>query len=614
MQNMLGALRSLRRCLSDSPAQTLQRLLQHRSALSLSQLNEGLSEVVKQYQTSEADRSTLTTPQSLALTNEVTRGFGELEAEGLVTFCQWQSQAAKYRFGWQELQAADKNKLTERLQDLTQRKVLTSLQLQSLLQSLSEMKSPAHKFVSNAIEERLAAPDVTWTITEILDLLGRLASVNRRSRKLMELTVKRTQAVDFRLLDTVTLVKYYESLCNVELFYHYKRYTDYVDRVAHHLLGKAKDAEESVMSSLLKAHFGLKFHRVHWGKQLLAVLSARFDIPPSPHFLCNTIHLLVSLQDSDKALIPPDFGKKLFAEAAKLLPGLNGEEQEAVFSAVQSLLPCMPAALVHTTRHLAAHCSSRLWIVAAARALEASQEDASFLLTELPSLLRDVPNYSPEARLALLSAIYSKRGVSPFELLESTILSTFEALFKSEPAAALRLMGKLVKHSNYLLREKLDYMRSEALKLMALPWPHELASYWLVYLGFFVCKGNEGEWTKALQANTNRIKFGDLEQAVDLLEDADDCEASVVLTLESLQSCLSSEALVLSHKFLNKNSDFRLVQRYVQLLNRADPNQVSRTVLLASLSNITKLILAHSLHPVLAAFIPALQRLRTVLP
>ena len=52
----------------------------------------------------------------------------------------------------------------------------------------------------------------------------------------------------------------------------------------------------------------------------------------------------------------------------------------------------------------------------------------------------------------------------------------------------------------------------------------------------------------------------------------------------------------------------------VQLLNRADPNQVSRTVLLASLSNITKLILAHSLHPVLAAFIPALQRLRTVLP
>lgn len=611
---MLWALRSLRRCLSDSPVQTLQRLLLHRSALSLSQLNEGLSEVVKQYQTSEADRNALASPQSVALTKEVTTGMGELEAEGLVAFCQWQSQAAKHRFGWHEVQAADKDKLTERLQDLTQRKVLTSLQLQSLLQSLSELKNPALKFVSDAIEERLAAPDATWTTPEILDLLSRLANINKRSRKMMDSTSRRVRAIDFRQLDTVTLVKYYESLCNVELFYHNKRYTDYVDRVALHLLGKAKDAEESVLTSLLKAHFGLKFHRVHWGKQLLAMLSVRLDVPPSPHFLCSTIRLLVSLQESDKALIPPDLGKKLFAEAAKLLPGMSDEEQEAVFSAVQSMVPCMPAALVHATRHLAAHCSSRLWLVAAARALEASQEDASFLLTELPSLLREIPNYSPEARLTLLSSIYSKRGVSPFELLESTILSTFEAIFKSEPAAALRIVGRLVKHNNNLLKEKLDYMRTEALKLMSLPWPQELATYWLLYLGFFVCKGNEREWTKALQANTSRIKFGDLEQAADLLEDADDCEPSVVLTLESIQSCLSPEALVLSHKFLNKNSDSRLVQRYVQLLNRIDPNQVSRSVLLASLSNITKLVLAHSLHPALPAFIPALQRLRAVLP
>lgn len=611
---MLGALRSLRRCLSDSPAQTLQRLLQHRSSLSLSQLNAGLSEVVKQYQASEADRSILTTPQSLTLTNEVTRNFEKLEAEGLATFCQWHSLAAKLRFGWQELQTADKDKLTQRLQDLTQRKVLTPLQLHSLLQSLIELKNPAKNLVSDAIEERLVAPNVTWTITEILDLLDRLASVSRRSRKLMESTAKRVQTVDFRLLGTATLVKYYESICNMELFYHHKRFSDYVDRVAHHLLGKAKDAEENVLSNLLKAHFGLKFHRVNWGKQLLAVLSTRLDVPSSPQFLCSTIHLLVSLQDSDKALIPPELGKKLFAEAAKLLPGLSGEEQEAVFSAVQTLMPSMPASLVHTTRHLAAHSSSRLWLVAAARALEASQEDASFLLTELPHLLREVPNYSPEARLSLLSAIYSKRGVSPFEPLESTILSTFETLFKSEPVNALRLVGRLVKHSNYLLREKLDYMRTEALKLMALPWPQELASYWLINLGFFVCKGNEAEWTKAIQANMSRIKFGDLEQAVDLLEDADDCESSIILTLENLQSSLSSEALVLSHKFLNKNSDSRLVQRYMQMLNRADPNQVSRSILLASLGNISKLVLTHSLHHVLEKFIPALQRLRTVLP
>ena len=607
---MLWSLRCLRRGLGDSPSQTLHRLLQQKSSLSLAQLNQGLFEVVQQSVASAIDHTSLTSVQCLQLARQVSDGVGDLEAGQLVTFCQWQSLATRHYFGWRELVAVDTDRLRERLEDFTQRRELSTLQLQSLLQSLSELKYPSVKLVSDVIEERLAAPEGSWTTQEMLDLLLRLTHMNRHSRKLMDLTARRLQAMDFRKLDITALAQYYENLCTVELFYHNQRYTQLVDRVARHLLEKAKDAEEAVLLNFLETHFRLKFHRVLLGKQLLTVLNTRLDGSPSPKFLFAAIRLLISLQDSDQVLIPPDLGRRLFTEAAKLLAGSSTADQELVFSAVQVLLPRLPPALVQAGNRLAAHCPSRLWLVAAVRAFEAAQEDASALLTQLPSLLKEVTTYTAEDRLAVLSAVYSKRGVSPFELLESEVLASFEGILQADQVGALRLMEKVIKHSNYLLREKLDYLRREALKLMTLPWPQELPPHSLLYLGFFLCKGNEDVWVQALQANPGKIQPRDLMMAMDQVEDADDCEASVLLTLESLQSSLSADIVVSSHKLLDKNSDPRLVQRYLQLLNRVDPGQVSKHLLLVSFSGIIRLVLTHSLQAVLSAYLPALQRLR----
>lgn len=607
---MLWAVGSLRRCLGDSPSQTLHRLFRQGSSLSLSQLNQSLSEVVEQSVASAIDRTSLVSPQCLQLIRQVNAGVGDLDAGQLVTFCQWQSLAARHYFGWKELVPVDKDRLKERLEDFTKRQMLTTLQLQSLLQSLSDLKLPSVRIVSEVVEERLATPGASWTMQEMLDLVWRLARISKNSRRLMDLTARRLQAMDFPQWDTAALVRYYESLCNVELFYHNKRYTDLVDRVARHLLDKAKNAEETVLLDLLETHFGLKFHRVNLGKQLLAVLNTRLDVSPSPKFLLASIRLLTSLQDPDKSLMSPDLGKKIFAEASKLLPGSSSAEQEAIFTGVQDLLPRLPPSLVQAGNHLAVHCSSYLWLVTAVRAFETAQEDASSLLAQLPSLLKEVATYTLEDRLAVLSAVYSKRGVSPFELLESTVLASFEEVFKSDQVAALQLVAKVIKHPNHLLREKLDYLRREALKLMTLPWPKELTPHWLLYLGFFLCKENEEAWVKALQANAGKIHSGDLIAAINQVEDADDCEAPVLLTLESLQSSLSAHTVIFCHQLLDKNSDPRLVHRYLRLLNLVNPSQVSRAQLLSSLGSIIRLVSTHSLQHVLSAFIPALRELR----
>lgn len=592
-------------------AQSVARILDaHESSPHLSTLNQALSSILQVATVQTIDRVSLCDQRCRDLVNKVIGRMNEMNAEEFVHMAEWLSKSRIHKVGWRELTYPERDSFHRRLRLHADSQALSPSQILSIVSSCSAM-GISFRPVTGALEKKLTSPEVQLHATDIQKLLEVLAKTSKVSGRLLALVLRKLHSIDTSLMDPKAQVSVYNSLCSLEVSLQSDHVITYLENFIWEMVKRAKSFGEAELVEWTDVHARLKYPRLEVSKALLSEISRRLDKADvlSKTFGYSILKPLTIIKAYHQMALPAASLSKLLVEVAKNLPSqfVYASDFEATVRMAMQLTDSFPLVFTLAVKRKAqSFTRESFWLPTVIRYCELAGEDSSFTHSFLPSVAHDVSTFPVTDRLTMLNGVYLLENSNSLEGLEQMVISSLASILNErELHRSLNLLQRVLMHPNKQLIKKVDFVRKETLEQLFMPWPQNVPKHWVMFLSYFTYKGNQELWERLF----HQVKFTPTEyvHSISLLTAEDRCLEPALSALERVASSASPDNVFFTHKLFNDQTDIKLVERYLKIMDKVDIKAASSAVVVRSIDFLLRYVTDKNMFSLLPNYLPALQ-------